>query len=317
MANKKQHVVPVSYLKAWCDPETPIGREPYVWVFERNERTGKPKAPHNIFWELDFYTLPGEEGHRDLTLEKGLGRLESDFATVRRKKLDARQQITQREHFIVCAFCAAMHVRTRAQRDYFAAQWRDILDAMDRMAGWVQKAPQAALSSFGRSILTSEQGEDLSLSHEDVRQIVQYPAQSLLPHGIRVEMPILARMNMAILCTDDRVGFITSDHPCLWFDPASPNMPPGLDSKTTEVILPLSPQQLLLLNWRGLSGYIDMPLSTVAQANRSQRCSCDKQYVARRNHDFLLLSSDEQLIWNQETPNPPAPADRKAPLSGR
>lgn len=303
MANKKQHFVPTSYLRSWCDPETSRGREPYVWVFERNKLTGKPKAPQNICWEVDFYTLPRDDGHRDLSLEKGLGRLESDFATVRRKKLDTRQQITRREHFIICAFCAAMHVRTRAQRNYFAAQWRDILDAMDRMVAGYQRGPKDSLSSFSRSIVDSDQADDSSLSHDDVRRIVQYPAQSLLPNGIRVEMPILARMNMAILCTDDPVGFITSDHPCLWFDPASPSMPPGLASKTIEVMLPLSSRQLLLLNWHGLSGYIDMPLSTVTQANRMQRCGCDKQYVVRRNHAIpFCLPEEEQVIREEEVP---------------
>ena len=42
MKNKKQHFVPRTYLKAWCDPNVPAKHEPYVWIFQRDSREGNP-----------------------------------------------------------------------------------------------------------------------------------------------------------------------------------------------------------------------------------------------------------------------------------
>jgi hypothetical protein len=62
----KQHYVPQSYLSAWVDSDTPQGQEPYVWVFPKEETAGRKKAPKNVFWEGDMYTIPIPGGGRDL-----------------------------------------------------------------------------------------------------------------------------------------------------------------------------------------------------------------------------------------------------------
>ena len=49
MKHGKQHFVPQSYLRAWCDPETPDGQEPYVWRFAKDGTDARRKAPENIF----------------------------------------------------------------------------------------------------------------------------------------------------------------------------------------------------------------------------------------------------------------------------
>jgi hypothetical protein len=58
-----------------------------------------------------------------------------------------------------------------------------------------------------------------SLSHEQVRKIAQEPIQNALPVASEIIANILAQMNMHVVCTLDNLGFITSDHPCIMFDP--------------------------------------------------------------------------------------------------
>ncbi|MBO2970436.1 DUF4238 domain-containing protein, partial [Burkholderia pseudomallei] len=53
-SHKKQHYVPASYLKAWCDPDCPATHEPYVWVFERDGTSRHRRAPHKLFTETDM-----------------------------------------------------------------------------------------------------------------------------------------------------------------------------------------------------------------------------------------------------------------------
>jgi len=67
---KNQHIIPKCYLKQFVDPNTPPGHEPYVWIFEREAKRGKKRAPKNILAETDFYTLKG-----DYVIEKTLLKL--------------------------------------------------------------------------------------------------------------------------------------------------------------------------------------------------------------------------------------------------
>jgi len=79
MGNKRQHFVPTSYLKAWCDPNTPPGQTPYVWVHTADGSDKKRRAPENILSEADYYTFHKASGERDLFLERYLGSVESTF----------------------------------------------------------------------------------------------------------------------------------------------------------------------------------------------------------------------------------------------
>lgn len=308
MKHKKQHFVPASYLSAWCDPDAPTGHEPYVWVFERDSRQGRPRAPANIFFEANFYTKIGQQGERDLSLENALNRLETDFAKIRREKLDKRLPLSRREGFLLCAFCAAMHGRTRAQRENTREQWRDILEAMNGLTEWAKGASPDELKNLSRFPSSGDEGE--SLSQEDVQQIVNYPAQTTLPLFIQIETPILCQMSLAVLYTEDDLGFITSDHPCLWFDPR--NRFPGLASRSIEVSLPLSPRQILLLNWKNLSGYIPVSINSVDKANSMLRNACEREYIVRRNEvrpAWFIIGRLAQGGPASQSPNTIAPAD--------
>ncbi len=57
MSHKRQHYVPRSYLKAWLDPACPPKQTPYVWIFEKDQRTGRRKSPEKILRETDMYTI--------------------------------------------------------------------------------------------------------------------------------------------------------------------------------------------------------------------------------------------------------------------
>jgi hypothetical protein len=113
MDKKHQHVIPKSYLQAWCDPTTPAGHEPYVWVHHSDGGEGKRKAPRSKwFTEIDRYTIKSPTGDRNLDIEDTLGNLENQFVGLR-EKLQARKPVTAREHVIICAFVAAMCSRNK------------------------------------------------------------------------------------------------------------------------------------------------------------------------------------------------------------
>lgn len=139
--HKKQHHVPETYLRAWCDHNVPKEQAPYVWLFSKEGETGKAKAPKNIFHETDFYTIKGPNSSRDLTLEKGLSQLERAFSTLQRETLDRRTKLTFRDTKVLLAFNATMYARSKFQRDHWrsgfsrASEWSgSIVTAISKMS---------------------------------------------------------------------------------------------------------------------------------------------------------------------------------------
>lgn len=100
--HKKQHFIPRCYLKAWCDPHCPTNQTPYVWMFGKEDREGRRKAPENIFHETDMYTIHDESGGRDLKIEHGLSQLENTFTVIRNKKFNRAYPNSHRKNWIKC-----------------------------------------------------------------------------------------------------------------------------------------------------------------------------------------------------------------------
>jgi hypothetical protein len=66
--HKKQHFIPSSYLRAWCDPNCPENQTPYVWRFSADGLESKKKSPEKYFHENNMYTIKKADGGRDLDL---------------------------------------------------------------------------------------------------------------------------------------------------------------------------------------------------------------------------------------------------------
>lgn len=284
--HKGQHFVPECYLKAWCDPACPPDYEPYVWLFDRDGSNPRNRAPSNIFKETDFYTIEKADGTRDLRLEHGLSGLEAQFVKVRSRKLDKVLPMTEEEHAYLALFVAAAQFRTRSSRDHHASQWQGMTKMMDELAERMKTATPAQkrmAASIGGS---SSRGR--SLSHEQVKQLARIPLQLMMQGILRDVTPVLAKMNMIILCTDDPVGFITSDVPVTWFDPEAYKRPPlhrssALGSPTIEVTMPLSPRQCLVFAWQCPTGYGVASKLALDELNRRHRALCGEHYVVRSN----------------------------------
>jgi uncharacterized protein DUF4238 len=283
--HSKQHFVPQSYLKAWCDPAMPEGQEPYVWRFEKDGTDPRRKAPENIFHERDIYTIRGADGGRDLVLEHGLKGLEDWFVGIRDTKLSKREELTPEEWLQLCAFIAAAHTRTPTQRDHIGAMWGEALKKADHMKKWAKTAtPQQkrAAASLPRS------RSDKSFSYEEVKAMAERPMEMMLVPMIQTMAPLLARLDGIVLETDDVQGFITSDYPCVWFDPEASKRPPlyqgvGLVYQSVEITLPISPRQLIMLNRRRVSGFAKVDGRWVDEMNRRTRFHCSKHFVSNTN----------------------------------
>lgn len=285
--HKKQHFVPACYLKAWCDPNAPTTQTPYLWVFDKDGSNAKRKAPENIFHETDMYTIHRADGTRDLVLEHGLNELETEFTRIRNQKLNYSRPLDQVEHVLLCAFASAAHVRTPSSREHHRKQWERPLRMMEEMMDWAKTAtPEQKRQAAAMHIPSSSSKE--SMSYEDVKQLHDKPLQTMLFPMIQVTTPLLCKLDLAIFVTDDEIGFITSDHPCVWFDPESYKRPPlyrgpALMYKTIEITMPLSPTHCLFLNRHGISGYVETNPKLVDELNRRVRFEAEDHFIVRKN----------------------------------
>lgn len=285
--HKRQHFIPQSYLKAWCDSNTPEGMEPYVWQFSKEGDSVRKKAPINIFYENDMYTIeiPGEE--RNLILEHGLAELESRFVLLRDYRIKNKELLTFEEKVLICAFTTAMRERTKANREHHKTQWHGVLDKMEKMAEWAKTASEQemqAMASFAYSKGRKQEG----LSYNDVKELATHPLQNILPSMIQVGTPLLLPLDLAIFETSDSVGFITSDDPCVWFDPEwherpTPYQRPALMYPTIEITLPVSPNHVIFLNRQGVSGYISVNEKKVDELNRRTRFHAFEHFIVNCN----------------------------------
>jgi Protein of unknown function (DUF4238) len=327
-SHKRQHFVPQCYLRAWCDPNTPSGQEPYVWLFNKDGSGPKRKAPENIFHETDLYTIHQVDGGRDLVLEHGLAGLESEFVAVRDAKLAKGEKITVREHVMLCAFIAAAHARTPAERDHHGGQWAKVLEKMERMKEWAK----TATPEQKRAASTIASGSGPSLGYDDVKLLAEKPLQTMLPPMVGEATPLLVRLDFLVFVSSGS-AFITSDHPCVWFDPEGYKRPPmyqapALIYKSIEITLPVSPRQLILLNRRGFSGYRDAPERVVDEYNRRTRFQCAEYFVSNSSATKAIWFDpgvEPEDSWRKRNPErrplkpPPRTASsrrREGPLAG-
>jgi len=292
MDHKKQHWIPRSYLSAWCDPDAPENHEPYVWMFAKDGKTSKHKAPKNIFLENEMYTIHRVDGERDLQLEYGLQGLEDSFARLSRDKLINRIELSPEETAHMLLFIAAMTARTASQRDHMQDQWGEALKMMDSLSEQVSGMTEEEKRKFAamQPLSSSSSSSGKSLSHEQVRKLAKKPLQQTMFPMIISQSTIFSQMHMAIIGTIVEPGFITSDSPCVWFDPEAYKRPPfyqtvGLVYETVEVTLPISPKQCILLSWNEkYKGYIEINHEQIIdELNRRTRFQCNEYFIVNKN----------------------------------
>lgn len=304
-SHKKQHFVPQCYTKAWHDPAAPASPmvKPYVWVFNRDGSNPRRKAPANLFTETNIYTIKGTGGERDLQLEHGFQELEDKFTRIRNLKFNRREWPDAEQMIWLLTFVATAQARTAANRDHQREQWGGLRKRMEEMQTAYENASpkkREAMELMGRTSPSSDSGKGMTL--DDVRVLEEHPIQQMIGIVVQSVMPVFQRMHVAVLCTDDPIGFVTSDHPCTWFDPESYKMQPifrgpGLGSRTIEVTLPISPSQCLILTHDPqYQGYIDVPERVVNELNY--------RHIAHCNESFASCSQQTRPMWFEHRPMP-------------
>ena len=290
MKHKNQHYIPASYLNAWCDPNIPKGHQPYVWQFSQDGNQIKKKAPRKIFHEKDLYTTYEEDGQRNLSLEYNLSRLEGEFSRIRKKKLSGQLALSSQERMILCMFTVAMYGRTKAYGEHWSQQWGQMLELGERIQGYMENASPEDRARAVSALSTHDPKKEDHLTLEEVRALVDHPIPASLPSLVSEISPMLFRLPMVILEANDDIGFITSDAPCVWYDPAvyenpSPPGAGGLVSPTLEITLPISSRQMLFFGKKLILERVYLPIldqSIIDNLNKRTRVKSYEYFVTKK-----------------------------------
>ncbi len=264
---KNQHIIPQCYLKQFVDLNIPSGQDPYVWIFEKGSKKGKKKAPKNILYETDFYTLNVEGKEKNYTIEKTLAQIESEYASVFERKIKNKKPLDSYEHAVLCAFVAAMLQRTLKQKENIENVYDQVIAHLEALEKAHDIAPKTSL----------EWKQEKENAHK-ITLIQMIPTIS----------KILARMNLAFLCSNKKGAFITSDAPCYLFNyrlqwEEQRFISPAFGQKDVEVRMPLSPEISLCFSWaNNIRGYLLVGTDWIHELNRS---------VFGHSHQYFIANS--------------------------
>jgi hypothetical protein len=304
----RQHWVNQSYLAAWIDPDTPPEQEGYVWLFPKTGGKGRRKAPKNVFYETDMYTIKLASGKRDVRIEKSLSLIEGMFAPLR-ERVAKREELTDEDRAVLCVFTAAMYFRSRKSRDHLRGQFKNMLrigrEMTEHMRAQRKALPPKEYQALSRRMVGGPKDESRTLSMADVQRLADEPLQQLMWPLIQPRASELFRMNLSIVCASDDLGWITSDTPTAVRMPGLDEVPlfrrpPGFSWPTTEVFLPLSPESLALFHWDGNSAYTFAPQSVQDEINQVIRWYAQSEIVVHRNETRPVWFVDG---WNRAAAN--------------
>jgi hypothetical protein len=276
MEYKNQHFVTQSYLKAWCDPSTPNGA--FVWIVSKKDRKISRKSPKSLFSEDDFYTYYDSENNRSLELEHKLKEIEDKFIQLRDEKIKQHIQLNESDRLTIALFASTTFARTKRWKEDGQKIWKDYVKMVDNLPKNVAKKVKELQA------------------YKDVINI--HKKQPMIYHlfnFVNLAAPFLYEMNCAIYETKQEPGFITSDNPCFWFDPAiyDPYKPLtyfGIGSPTLNVLLPITPNYFLSLAMKGGDGYVDLykhPKSEI-------------KFIDSLNY-FTASNSEDYIVVNRKT----------------
>lgn len=300
---RDQHWIPKSYTKEWVDPNGPKNGGKRVHLYDRDGKYIRWTYPPGVFSEDNLYTIKNPDGSRDTRTEKSLSMIETGFSIVR-KKLLKRRRLEPRDKAIIATFVAAMRNRSPAMFQHFNDFWKHLVETGENLKKDMETAPAERRARMARISKLHGNSENESMSLDDVKEIAESPFGRTLPSHIRVETPILAKMRMTVLHTDDELGFITSDSPVTWWVPDPKGLRTkrrfGLGHPDIEVTMPLSPSACLLLTRRMLPEHIDLSSEQVDAINMRTLSTCRAIFIANSPDLIVDWFEEDDIKDDQE-----------------
>ena len=289
---KRQHFIPRMHLQHFA------GQEPkgHVWTYDAQTEQARHSIPEETAVEAHFYSVKTDDGTMDTRIETKLSEIESKATPVYEMLLKDVIPGETQERMDFAMFLALMYVRTPTMRRMYGEMAGRSMQIVNYAYGTDGRAFDAMLRRYEEESgpLTAEQKERLRQDMIDpTGYVMEVPKERTLPAlGVSDALaPILFRMKWCVV--EPRHGFfITSDNPLLRdVDPKTRHSfygDHGFMNKTVQVIMPLSPQRLLLISWSdGGRDNAVYERDQVDRINRALAARSDRYLYAHIHHKWL------------------------------
>lgn len=296
MAN--HHYVPRFYLKKFCDPDTPPNQEPYLWVTERGTKDWKKRAPKNVGASPGLYSVPTEGGDDEM-VEKMFSTIESEMATIYRKRFDVYSPPADRkEREMVALFIALFAIRSPFYRRNMARFSEEVAQMSLRM---MASRPEYVEKTFMK--VEADTGEKPKMTVEQYQKAIREVKVTANPHYITAmslqQLDMFTRMiycmRWRFLIAPPGEFFATADSPTHWQD-LTPRPPMlrghGLAMRNVEVVLPLSRRFCFLARWRRPSGVVIASRAQVHEITNRTISWSEKEVYSPKPFTKVLISQD-------------------------
>lgn len=231
-----QHFVAATYLRSWgYNNKSKNNDDVYVWVRRKNFTKVFEKNPKEIFKVEHLYTIFGENGDRDYSVENWFRDLEGSFSTVRHKVENDPASMSQSDRRTLAFFTASQYYRTPKSTKTF----RERIDTANYIMNMIGAKKKIAMIGPGST--------SYLLTEEEVVHAQQHPFLNFYLPRIEEFAEDLLKMNLAILKSNAEGSFITSDCPAVLVDRLRENQ--GLQSSGARLTLPISPKTTVAYNW--------------------------------------------------------------------
>lgn len=261
----KHHYVPAFYLKKFCDINVPDGQEPYLWTAPRSGGDWSRRAPKNVGFETNLYSVTTPEGEKSDAIEQAFSKIETEVAKLYRDRLDRFEMPkTGQERATLAQFVALFAVRSPLNRTLLTdfvgrvgtmhrsllAQRPEILERQMRERD-AKEGRESKLTAEQIAKLLRGEGVNWGVNQEYITQ--------LAVGNLDFIAQVIFGMRWKFLIAPWGHYFVTADSPAYWQDltPRPPMLQGhGLAMPNVEVILPLSRKLCFLARRRRSTGVV-------------------------------------------------------------
>lgn len=300
----RQHYITRAYLRGFCDPTTPPGQEPWVWVSDLQEGKVKRRAPKNVATRPDYYSVKGSGGTVEHAPERLLSVVESGGARVVAKLREGLFTLASGEREQLALFIGFLITRTPAFRDFVERAAGKYFESVMRIAArhpeYFRRLVKEAAEAAGETV-SDEEIEDARLRgldppcHFIVRGTPEFSLGQALVLATTPAAEIL-NMRWEFEIAGGKEHFVTGDVPVTWRNPrVRPPVGAGLRLRSTEVSFPISPYICLRGTWTGAEGVRDVALDDVRDLNRERVRHADR-FIFSDNEDMARAASQTHQI---------------------
>ncbi|MFT8313301.1 MAG: DUF4238 domain-containing protein [Clostridium sp.] len=220
MEKKKQHYIPQFYLNYFTDPLIPIMYAPYVWVYDRTDKSIKKKSPKNIAYENGYNNIMDKDGNVSSIVEDQFQEIEDNTSKIYRKIIKLKY-ISRSERLTLAKFVFSM---------------------LERVPRFRAMCKFAIESGYADKFMN----EDDNLENKSSKLMMDSVIRAT--HGVS---HLLLRMDWSLLIAPNGANFITSDNPVVVRNPKEVNLLMCGISSSPEVIVtfPLTSKICLFGSW--------------------------------------------------------------------